>query len=707
MLSKMAKALTRKPDLVIIIAVLLLIPSLFGVISTAINYDILSYLPQDLDSTQGERILEDTFHNAATSMLVIEDMSSKDVLALKEKIEQVSGINDVIWVSDITDISVPESILPSTLKNIFYSEKTNSTLLLIKFDGSSSSDSTMTAISDIRGYLNDNCYLSGMSAVNKDVSYVIDKEFPIYILMAVLLCLVVMTLLMDSWLLPPILLSGIGFAIAYNFGTNIFLGEISFVSKSIAAILQLGVTMDFSIFLVNRYDEEKTKFTDNRDAMAKAIETTFVSIIGSSLTAFAGFMALCFMDLTLGKDIGIVMGKGILLGVLTTITVLPSLLLKFDKPIHKYKHKSFMPNFSRITNFTTKHYRIFIAVFILTFIPAFYLQSQTEIYYNLYDSLPDYLDSMQATDKLKNDYNMATTNFIIVDDSLASKDMKSMIDQIKKLDGVKDVLAYDDFIGPAIPDSFIPQEIKDICKKDGMQIMMVNSEYSAASDPSNEQITSMNEIVKKYDINAKITGEGALMGDLVEIAGHDFKVTSYLSMLMILVILAIIFHSLTIPIILVASIELAIFLNIGCSYLTGTVIPFISPTVIDCVQLGSCINYAILITTRFREELRNGLDRVEAIKVAANTSARAIITSAAVFFCACIGVAMISDIDFIYSICAMLARGALISTIVIIFLLSAILLKAEPLINKTTYHWKKKKETIDEEIFDDLEVNHG
>ena len=691
MLSKMAKALTRNPNLIIIIAILLLIPSLFGTIKTSINYDLLSYLPQNLDSTQGEKILEDKFHDAATSMLIIKDTPAKDVLALKDKIKQVDGVNDVIWISDMLDISIPKDILPTEAKDIFYSDKDNSTLLFIKYDQSSSSGKTMNAITDIRQLLNSKCFLSGMSAINKDVRDDIDRQVPIYIMIAVILCLVVMSLLMESWFLPPILIVGIGIAVAYNFGTNIFLGEISYISKSIAAILQLGVTMDFSIFLVNRYNEEKPKFPDRRDAMAKAIQTTFVSIIGSSLTATAGFMALCFMQLTLGKDIGIVMGKGVIIGVITVITILPSLLLKFDKYIEKYKHKCFMPDFSRVTQFTLKHYKVFIAIFILAFIPAFFCESHTQVYYNLNDSLPDYMDSVKATNKLKDVYNMSTTHFVIIDDSISSRDINSMVSKIKGLDGIESVLAYNDFVGPGIPDSFIPQSIKDICKKDGMQMIMVNSQYSAASDVDNAQIEQMNKIVKSYDAKAKITGEGALMKDLTVIADHDFKVTSYLSILMVMIIIAICFQSVSIPIILVACIELAIFLNIGFSYLTGTVVPFISPIVINCVQLGSCINYAILITTRFREEMRNGLDRAEAIKIAANTSAKSIITSAMVFFCACLGVAVLSDIDYTKSICAMLSRGALISTVVIIFMLSAILLKTEPFINKTTFRWKKLK----------------
>ena len=687
MLSKVSKLLTRNYKLILTIALLLLIPSAFGALKTAVNYDILSYLPQNLDSTQGEKVLESTFHDAATSMLVIDNMPSKDVTALKEKIKQVDGVNSVAWVDDIADISVPKEMLPQVLKSAFYSDK--STLMLVTYDGSSSSSETLTALGNVKKLLNKQCFLSGFSAIIKDTKDLSDQEMPIYVVLAVVLSLAAMMLCLESWVLPVVFILGIFFAVVYNFGTNIFLGQISYVTKAIAAILQLGVTMDYSIFLINRYDEEKPKFSDRRDAMAQAIQNTFLSLSGSSLTTVAGFFALCFMRLTLGKDIGIVMMKGVILGVITTVTVLPALILQFDKPIHKYTHRNLLPSFALGSDFLIKHRRAFISAALLLIIPATWSQAHTQMYYNLDRSLPKTLDSIVATDKLKNQFNMLSTHFLIVDDKMPSYQMENMVDEIKKQDGVKDVLAYDDIIGPAVPDDFIPQSIKDICKKDGRQLVMINSRYRTAEDQENLQIAKISAIAKKYDPTSQLTGEGALTKDLIEIADVDFKVTNYISILCILLIVGIVFKSFSIPFLLTAIIELAIFINLGIPYFTGTVIPFISPTVIGCVQLGATVDYSILMTTRFQEELKAGHDRLEAIKIASNTSFKSIITSALVFFCATSGVAMISKIEIISSICSMLARGAIISALIIILILPAVLYVTEPFVSKTSFNRKK------------------
>jgi len=689
LLSKVAKLLTRNYKLILTIAVLLLIPSAFGAIKTAVNYDILSYLPQNLDSTQGEKVLESTFHDAATSMLVIDNMPSKDVTALKEKIKQVDGVNSVVWVDDIADISVPKEMLPQVLKSAFYSDK--STLMLVTYDGSSSSTETLIALGNVKKLLNKQCFLSGFSAIIKDTKDLADQEMPIYVALAVVLSLAAMMLCLESWVLPIVFILGIFFAVVYNFGTNIFLGQISYVTKAIAAILQLGVTMDYSIFLINRYDEEKPKFQDRRDAMAQAIQNTFTSLSGSSLTTVAGFFALCFMRLTLGKDIGIVMMKGVILGVITTVTVLPALILQFDKPIHKYTHRNLLPDFALGTDFLIRHRRTFVTVALLLIIPATWSQAHTQVYYNLDRSLPKTLDSIVATDKLKNQFNMLSTHFLIVDNKMPSYQMENMVDEIKKQDGVKDVLAYDDIIGPAVPDDFIPQNIKDICKKDGRQLVMINSRYKAAEDQENAQIDKISTIAKKYDPTSQLTGEGPLTKDLIEIANVDFKVTNYISILCILLIVGIVFKSFSVPFLLTAIIELAIFINLGIPYFTGTVIPFISPTVIGCVQLGATVDYSILMTTRFQEELKAGHDRLEAIKIASNTSFKSIITSALVFFCATFGVSMISKIEIISSICSMLARGAIISALIIILILPAVLYVTEPFISKTSFSWKKNQ----------------
>jgi len=686
LLFKFAKIFTRKPAIVVIIAVLLVIPCMTGYAGTKINYDILSYLPEDLDSTKGERVLEDTFHDAATSMLVVDNMESKDILKLKDKIKDVNGVNSVVWVDDIADISIPKEMLPQKVKDAFYSK--DSTLLLITYDGAAASNETLKSIGTIKGLLNKQCFLSGFSAIIKDTKDLADKEVAVYVVLAVALSIVAMTFCMSSWILPYVFMLGIGFAVIYNFGTNIFLGQISYITKAIAAVLQLGVTMDYSIFLINRYDEEKPKYDDRRDAMAKSIEAAFVSLAGGALTTIAGFFALCFMQLSLGKDIGIVMMKGVLFGIITTVTVLPSLILLFDKPIHKYTHKIMIPDFTKGSDFILRHRWVLVVLGLLLILPAVWSQSKTQVYYNLDRSLPETMDSIVATNKLKKDYNMATTHFAIVNDSLPSYKLADMISEIKKVDGVESTLAYDDIVGPAIPDSFIPQKVKDLCKKDGRQLVMVNSKYKSAEDNENNQIDEINKIIKKYDKTAQLTGEGAMTKDLIDTASVDFKVTNNISMLCIVLLIAVLFKSAVIPVILVAIIELAICINLGIPFFTGTVIPFISPTVIGCVQLGATIDYSILMTTRFQEELRKGLNRLEAIKVASRTSFPSIVTSSLVFFCATLGVSIVSKIGMIQSICSMLARGALISAGVIIFILPAVLYVTEPIINKLTFHWR-------------------
>lgn len=691
MIKKFARWLTRHTRAVLIIAVLLLIPSVIGAVNTYVNYDILSYLPQDLDTTKGQDILDGTFHNAASSMLIIENMPAKDIAPLQEKIRQVDGVSDAVWISDLTDITVPAEILPDEIRDVFYSQNGTSTMILIQYDHPGSSQETMSAIGKIRGLMNGQCFLSGLSVIVKDTKDLADQELPIYVGLAVLLSLAAMSLSIESWVLPLLFLLDIGFAIVYNFGTNIFLGQISYVTQCIAAVLQLGVTMDYSIFLIDRYEEEREKFSDSRDAMARAIERTFVSLSGSSLTTIFGFIALCFMRLTLGRDIGIVMAKGVVLGVLSVVIILPALILTFDKAVHRFRHRSLVPRFDRLNNHLVKRRAVYVVIFLLLLIPAYYAQSHTAMYYNLDQSLPQDLPSIVATNKLKDDFNMASTHFILVDDSLPASDLSAMTAEIEKVEGIENVLSYNKFVGSAIPEEFIPEDIREICKKDGYQMMMVNSRYKAAMDDENAQIDELNAIVKAYDPNGMITGEGPLTKDLIDIANTDFLVTNIISIAAIFLIVMICFRSISIPIIVVSSIELAIFINLGIPWLTGTVIPFISPTVIGCVQLGATVDYAILLTTRFREELRSGKDRFTAMKIAANASDRSIVTSALVFFCATFGVYLISNIEIIKSICAMLARGAIISAIVIILFLTPLLLASEKLIGKTTIGWKKGK----------------
>lgn len=689
LLKKFARALTRSPKTVIFVALLLLLPSLYGAINTRVNYDILSYLPDDLDSSQGQAVLEDTFHNAATAMLVIEGMPARDVEKLRDAIEEVPGVSDAMWISSILDISVPKEILPDEIKDIFYSEKAkDSTMIIVQFEHPGASNETLQAIEDVRALCDERCFLAGVSIFLKDTKDLVEQEMPFYTLLAVVFSIIAMAVTMESTFLPLVFLIGIGFAVAYNFGTNIFLGQVSYITKAIAAILQLGVSMDYSIFLFDRYDEEKPKFDDRRDAMASAIQGAFVSLSGSSTTTVAGFLALCAMRLGLGPDLGLVMAKGIVIGILVVLTVLPSLILVFDKPIHRWHHRSLIPDLTKLNDWIIDHKKTFVTIFLILFIPAFIMQSRTEIYYNIDQSLPEDLPSTVATNKLKDEFDMATTHFVIVDDSLPAYKLGAMEKEMEQVDGVETLLAYNKFVGPGIPDNFIPQEIKDICKKDGKQMLMINSRYKAAREEENAQIDVLNEIVKRYDPNALITGEGAMTKDLMDITTVDIQVTNVLSILAILIIVGITFKSFTVPIILVSAIELSIFINQGIPALTGTVIPFVSPIVIGCIQLGATVDYAILMTTRFREELQKGHERIDAIKIASSASDKSIITSASVFFCATFGVSLISKIEIIKSICSMLARGAIISALVSIFILPSVLLACEGFIAKTSHNWR-------------------
>jgi len=686
---KFARLLTRKPKLIIVIALLLLIPSIIGIAATKINYDILTYLPPDMGSSKGERLLEDPFHTAATTMLIVENMPPRYTDELRESIEKVPGVSHAVWLSSLVGIQIPTDMIPEELRDVFYSG--NSTMMLIQYDMPGATEQTMQAISEVRSLCNKNCFLAGFSVLIKDTKDLVDEELPLYVILAVVLSLVAMSLTMDSWLLPIAFLASIGLAILYNMGTNIFLGQISYITKAIAAVLQLGVTMDYSIFLYHRYNEELSNYDDKRDAMAKAVEAAFASLSGSSLTTIAGFMALCFMRLLLGRDIGIVMAKGVILGVVTVIFVLPSILLVFDKGIRKYRHRTILPDFSKVNRFILKHHKGFVVLFLLLFLPAVYAQSHAPVYYKLDRALPQDLPSIVATNKLNDNYDMATTHFVILKDGLSNNQMNEMTDELEKVSGVQEVVAYNKFISSAIPDFFIPQEIKDIFKQGGYQLMMITSSYQTASDAVANQLDQIGTIIKTYDPAAYVTGEAALTKDLISTAKVDFSVTNYISIAAIFLIVALVFRSVSIPALLVITIELAIFINQGIPYFTGTAIPFIAPTVIGCVQLGATVDYAILMTTRFREELQNGHDPREAIQIAATTSDSSIITSSLVLFCATLGVGKIAKIEIISSICLMLSRGALISAVISIFVLPALLVTFEPVIAKTSLRWRKAR----------------
>lgn len=688
-MNRISKFVSDHAKSVIVVSLLLLIPSVIGFINTRVNYDLLSYLPQNLDSTKGEDILDKTYSDASIGIVIVEGMENKDINILKDKIEEVDGVTTTLGLTDVLDESIPKDILPDEIKNQLYNE--DSTMFVIKFDGAPGSDSTINGISKVKKILNKQCFLSGMSAIMEDTKELAEHEAPFYVLIAVALSIVVLLISMESTVVPIIFLVSIGIGIVYNLGTNLFLGEISYITKALAAVLQLGVTMDYSIFLMHRYDEERGKWSTKEEAMTQAIKATMTSISGSSLTTIAGFLALCTMDLALGKDIGLVMAKGVVIGVICAITILPAFVLVFDKSIHKFKHKTIIPEFKKVSTLVTKHHKAFIVAFLVIMLPAFFGQANAKVYYNLDETLKPDMSSIVALNKMKDNFNMTSTHFIIVKDDIKSYKMKEMTDRIENLEGVTTVLSYDKFIGPNIPEDFIPRDIKEIFKQGGYNLLLVNSEYKSASAELNNQILEMTDIVKSYDKDAMVTGEGALTKDLTTIADQDFKNVSVASIAAIFVIILIVFKSVSIPVLLVSAIEFAIFINMGIPYYTGTVIPFVASIVIGTIQLGATVDYAILLTSRFREEMRNGYEKKEAMRIAVQESAKSIVTSGLTFFGATGGVALVSDMALIKSLCFLMARGAIISMIVIIFVLPALLLISEGIINKTTKGWKINK----------------
>lgn len=692
MAEKLAAFIAKHPKLILVIATVLLIPCILGYISTFVNYDIMSYLPDELRSVEGEVILDRSFGYAANAFLVVQNAEPKDIKSMKEAISEVDGVTSVTWVDDLIDITVPPSMLPDVLTDVFYSTDDSATLMMISFRSGAASTETMKAIKGIKKVMNKECFLSGMSAIMEETKELADSEAPIYIAIAVALALAALSATMDSWLLPLILLIALGYAVIYNMGTNFFFANgISYITQCIAAILQLGVTMDYSVFLMDRYDEELERNPNRKEAMTKAITASIHSLSGSSLTTVFGFLALCFMSFSLGMDIGVVMAKGVLLGVVTVVIVLPTFLLLFHRPIHNLLHRSLLPDFGKLNGFLIKHRRALAVVFILLLVPAYAAKSAVKLDYCIANAMPSQLSSVQALKKLKTDFNMATTHFVLVSDSVSSGDVSRMVSEFEDVDGISNVIALDSYVGPAISSSVIPDEIKNICMKDGYRLMMVNSVYEPSTDEVNNQISTLLEILERYDPDGYLTGEGVLSKDLITVTDKDFKVTSVISIAAIFILIAISFKSLLVPVLLVASIELAIFLNEGFPLITGANVSFIAPTVISCVQLGATVDYAILLTTRFREELRNGRSRLEAIKIAADASDRSILQSAVVFFAATFGVYVFCNIEIVSSLCAMLARGAVISAAVIIIFLTPLLTVCEGAIDKLSLDWKSGK----------------
>ena len=678
---KIAKFISYHPKLVLLIMTLLLIPSWIGYEKTDVNYDILSYLPADLESTQGQDILDKDFKNAATGMLILKG-DDHDAEELRKQILEIDGVEDVISKSSIVGDTIPNDFLPDEIKDTFYAE--DSTLLMVKFSESSSSFTTMEAIDQIKAIESKEKFLSGISSLVKDTKDLIDHETPIYVALAVVLALIVLSFTNESTIIPFLFMLNIGYAILYNFGTNIFLGEISYITKAIAAVLQLAVTTDYSIFLYHRYAEKKQSNEDNKEAMSKAITSTVASIFASSLTTFAGFLVLLLMRLGLGKDIGLVMSKGVLLGLVSTVVVLPPMILITEKWVNRFNHKVLLPSFEKTSNFTLKYKKTLFIVFLALFIPAVYGSTHTDLYYNLDRSLPQDLDSIVALNKMKKDYNMASTHFIVVKDDLSKQSINGMIDELEDLDGVNNVLSVNSLTGLTLPSSVLPDKLQDNFVKNGYQMVMLNSEYQTASPEVNKQITEINKIVKEHDPDGYLTGEAVLTDDLTEISDRDFKMVNIASIIVVFLIIAIVFKSFAIPVVLIAAIELAILINMGIPYYMGQTIPFITSIIIGVVQLGSTIDYSILMTDRFLYKYKVTKDKDEALMVATKETAKSIVTSALSFFAATIGVGIYSKMEIVSTICIFLARGAIISMLVIIIFLPAIISVTFPFIKKTT-----------------------
>ncbi|MDO4519852.1 MAG: MMPL family transporter [Eubacteriales bacterium] len=673
---------------ILILGILLLIPSAWGYLNTRVNYDILSYLPSEIETMKGQDILVDQFGTGAFSMVVVEGMPMKDVSALKAKMEKVDHVKKVIWYDSFADISIPIELLPERISEAFMRD--DSTLMAVIFDTTISSDETMAAIGELRSLANKQVFISGMSAVVTDTRDLSDQETPIYVALAVLLCSIVLAITMDSFLIPVFFLLSIGMAIVYNLGSNIFLGQISYITKALSAVLQLGVTLDYSIFLWHSYEEQQEICENKKKAMANAINATLTSVIGSSVTTVAGFVALCFMSFTLGMDLGVVMAKGVVFGVIGCITILPSMILVFDKIIEKTKHRPLLKQFVRIPKFVQKFYPVIIILFALIWIPAIKGYRSTQVYYDLAGTLPKTLSSIQANEKLESVFEMNSTHMVLIDTTLDKKTVTKMVDEMKKVDGVKTILGIDALTTADIPDSLIPQKLKDALESDEYQEMLIMSEYKVASDEVNAQCDKLTEILKRYDPEGMLVGEAPCTKDLIEITDKDFKTVSFVSIGVILAIILLVFRSISLPIILVAVIEFAIFINMGIPYYTGTTIPFIASIVIGTIQLGSTVDYAILMTTRYKTERHLGRSRKEAVEIAHSASIPSILVSALSFFAATFGVGVYSNIDMISALCSLMARGALISMVVVILVLPSMLLLCDRLILYTTLGMRKK-----------------
>lgn len=678
---------------ILIVSVLLLIPSIFGFLSTRINYDILSYLPSDIETMKGQDIMLDEFGKGGFSLVMLDGMDDKDVEKVKEKIEKVDHVCDVLWYDTLADVSLPKEVLPDDIYDFFNTD--NSTMMAVFFDEATSADGSLEAVKEIRSIAGEQCFVSGMSSVVEDIKDLTMQEAPMYVVIAVILTSIILALTMDSFLIPLFFMLSVGMAIIYNMGTNFIQGEISFITEALAAVLQLAVTIDYSIFLWHSYKEEKEKHPgDNKEAMAVAIGKTITSVVSSSITTVAGFLALCFMSYELGMDMGIVMAKGVVIGVICCITVLPSMILVFDKALEKTMHKDLVPSLEKPSKFIIKHHAAFIVLFIVVLIPAVYGQINTNVYYNLTDTLPKDLNSVIANTKLDEEYNMATTHMLLVDADMEPKEVNSMLDEMGKVDGVSFSMSLDTLIGPSIPREIVPESVTKILKSDKWQLMLVGSEYKVASDEENAQIDELSKILKSYDKDGMLIGEAAATKDLIDITDHDFKVVNVVSIAAIFIIILIALRSVSLPIILVAVIEFAITVNMGVPCFTNTTIPFIASVVIGTIQLGATVDYAILMTTRYKTERNAGKDKHEAVTIALSTSMKSIMVSALGFFASTFGVGVYSSVDMISQLCTLMSRGAIISMITVICILPSMLMLFDKVIINTTMGMKKKENKL-------------
>lgn len=679
---KFGKWIAKHKVIIVIISMLLLIPSFLGMAATRVNYDILSYLPESLETVEGQDIMVDEFGMGAFSMVVVEDMELKDVAALKEKFQNVEHVKDVLWYDSVADLSIPVSMIPEKFKDGFFNG--DATMMIALFDNTTSSDAAMEAVSDMRKIANEQCFISGMSGVVTDIKNLALEEMPIYVVIAACLSLLVLLLAMDSLVIPVLFLLSVGLAVVYNLGTNIFFGEVCYITKSLTAVLQLGVTMDYSIFLLNSFENYKKKYDSKDRAMAHAIADTFKSVAGSSVTTIAGFLALCVMTFALGRDMGIVMAKGVVIGVICCITTLPAMILVFDGVIEKTKHKPLVKSLDKASGFITKHYKVWLLVFLVMLYPAVYGNNHTQIYYNIDKSLPATLDSNVSNEKLKEDFDMSTVHMILLKNGLDSKEKTQMLDQIDKVDGVKWSLGMNSLIGPTFPESMIPSNIKKMLQSDNYEVQFICSEYSSATDECNAQLDAIQKIVKKYSSESMVIGEAPLMKDLQDTTNVDLQRVNILSMAAIFLIILFVFKSISLPFILLFVIEFAIFVNMAIPYYQGVTLPFVASIVIGAIQLGATVDYAILMTSNYQKQRHLGKTKKESISIAHKFSMKSIIVSGCSFFAATFGVALYSKVDMIGAICTLLARGAVISTVVVLLVLPAMFMVFDPLIVHTS-----------------------